>query len=421
MKFDVIVIGSGIVGLSSAYHIKRLNQDLNIAVLDRCSTYAQGNTGRATAGFRDIYSSEINYLMSSSSIDFYHHIQEDKKKFMGMSFLGYLFLLSKNELNSPVIERILKRGKSRLLDDKQIGEMSGLQTKPDSHVLEVIDLPEICGGLYGENCGIFEPDLICSFYYEELKKMGVEFSFNTTVEGLNLTPVSPMDYPGEPFLWQEKTISGINTNHGNLSAEKIIIASDVWANQLLDPIGIDTHSRPKKRQVFQVIGRKLEEMLFNCNLNKENIYPMTVLPKYGIHFRPTPNARAFRVSGADEIGRSFSLEENPDAERSFYDYSLKPVLQEYFPAFTEAKIQSMWAGYYSYNTLDSHPSIFSELNLIISTGTSGSGLMKGDAIGRIVEGLFSGREKTELYGGKSLNTSSLGIKNRDVPREDFVI
>jgi FAD-dependent oxidoreductase domain-containing protein 1 len=421
MKYDVVVVGSGIVGLSSAYHLKRLNRDLKIVVVDRYATYAQGNTAKATAGFRDLYSSEVNYKLANSSISFYSNVQKSLDFDMGMHFVGYLFLLTESQLSEKVIGKMLKRGSSRLIGKDELSGIKGLNMKLNSEAANVMKLGNVAGGFFGENCGIFEPDLITSYYFKELQKMGVEFMFNTVVTQLNLTADPSLDFPGEPFLWQEKTVSSLSTNRGIIEADWIVLANDIWVNQLLDPLGIDSHMRPKKRQVFQVKGKQLEDMIFDCDLNDEGIFPMTIVPKSGVHFRPSPKEREFRVSGADEIGRPFGFEENPEPERSFYEYSLKPVLQEYFPAFAEASIRSMWAGYYSYNTIDSHPYIFKELNIIIATGTSGSGLMKGDAIGRIVEGLYSGRKRTELFGGKPISTTSLGIAERNLPPEDFVL
>jgi len=421
MKYDVAVVGAGIVGLSSAYHLKRLNKDLKIVIVDRYPTYAQGNTAKATAGFRDLYSSEVNYNLARSSISFYSHVQKSLDFDMGMHFLGYLFLLTESQLSEKVIGKILKRNSSRLLEKDELNSIPGLNLKLNTETSRVMDMYDVAGGLFGKNCGIFEPDLITSYYFTELQKMDVEFKFTTDVLRLNLVSTSPLNYPGEPFLWQEKTISSLTTNKGSIDADTIVLANDIWVNQLLDPLGIDSHMRPKKRQVFQVKGKQLEEMMFNCDLNKEGIFPMTILPKSGVHFRPSPKEKEFRVSGADEIGRSFAVEDNPEPERSFYEYSLRPVLQEYFPSFADARIKSMWAGYYSYNTIDSHPYIFKELNLIVATGTSGSGLMKGDSIGRVVEGLYSQREDTILFGGKLIKTSSLGVKERNLPPEEFVL
>lgn len=45
MKIDFTIIGAGIVGLSTAYHLKKLNTDLNVIVLEKESDLAIHQTG----------------------------------------------------------------------------------------------------------------------------------------------------------------------------------------------------------------------------------------------------------------------------------------------------------------------------------------------------------------------------------------
>lgn len=81
----------------------------------------------------------------------------------------------------------------------------------------------------------------------------------------------------------------------------------------------------------------------------------------------------------------------------------------------------MWAGYYSHNTIDMNPYLFGSTNLIVVTGTSGSGILKEDSIGRVVSAFYNGKEDADLYNGRSLKTEDLGIKNRKVLNELFVL
>ncbi|MCL4444325.1 MAG: FAD-binding oxidoreductase, partial [Candidatus Thermoplasmatota archaeon] len=93
-KYDVIIVGAGIIGLSTAYHIKNESRDLRILVVEKAPSYAQGNTGKSAAGFRDMFSSEINFKLSSSTVNFYKHVQQHLGYDIGMNFVGYLFLMN---------------------------------------------------------------------------------------------------------------------------------------------------------------------------------------------------------------------------------------------------------------------------------------------------------------------------------------
>ncbi len=83
----------------------------------------------------------------------------------------------------------------------------------------------------------------------------------------------------------------------------------------------------------------------------------------------------------------------------------------------------MWAGLYSYNTIDNMPYVFEENGVIAVGGDSGSGVMKGDAMGRVVEAVYREGESAnaELFGGRDYQASRLGFKSRDLEREEWVI
>lgn len=416
---DVIIVGAGIVGLSSAYHIKRENPDISVRIIDRSGSYAQGNTGRSAAGFRNLFSSDVNFKLANSSIEFYKHIQEELGFDLGMKFSGYLFLL--NNIEPPWVPIMTDRGIGEILSIDEIFDSGILRKSPDPDTASVLGIKDLDHALIGRNCGIVEPDLICSFYYQELVKMGVEFSFSTEVKKIVMEPVNPMNYPGEPYIWQDKIVKELETSLGTLSAERYVLATDVWTTELLDPLGIDSHTRPKKRQVFQVSGPEIQKTMNSCRINQDRMMPFTVLPKSGVYLRPAPKEKSIWVGVADNLGRDFSFTEEPEAEPGFYELNLKALIDPYFPAFEQSKVTSSWAGYYSYNTLDKAPYIFNALNTIVATGTSGSGIMKGDAIGRIVEGVFSGKDVVKLHDGSKLNSGSLGLLRIGMEHEQVIL
>jgi glycine/D-amino acid oxidase-like deaminating enzyme len=419
-KYDLIIVGAGITGLASAYHIKRENPDMSICILEKKPTYAQGNTGKSASAFRDLFTSDLSYKLTSSSISFYKHIQENIGFDLGMNFCGYLFLMNKNNLDAESVTKVRKRTDTLILNRDQISDL-GINCTPNPEVAEIMGLNNIEGGLLGKNCGIIEPDLIASFYNQELEKMSVDMKYNTKVEKLNLEPAKKLVYPGEPFVWQDKTIESVNTNKGIIKATHYLLATDVWATELLDPIGIDSHIRPKKRQIFQVSGEKIKQMVNKNYKNEAGTFPFTIFPKPWIYFRPEPKSQSFWTTVTDDIGRDFYLEEDPQPEISFYNMNVLLVAQEYIPAIKDSKVTSSWAGYYSYNTIDGNYYIFNELNVTVATGSSGSGIMKGDAAGRIISALIAGKEKAILYNGLSVDTSDLGITNRKSPIEELII
>ena len=420
MRYDVIVIGAGIVGLSSAFYIKKENPDLRVAVVERSPTYGQGNTGRSAAGLRDVFSSDLNYRLSNGFISFYRHVQDFGTP-LGMKFSGYLFLMGKDDRRLDSFRELAGKIDLSFLPLNDLEAMGYLNVKPAGEGAKIMGLQDIETAVLGKNCGIVEPDRICSYYYNQCVGMGIEFFFNFNVRELSLEPVHKLDFPGEPFLWQEKTLGRITGSNGDLEADRFVLATDVWSTPLLDPTGIDSHVRPKKRQVFQVSGEQVEKMVFDDRFTGEGVCPFTILPGTGIYLRPAPMEKAFWVGVADDLNRDFSFTEDPQPENSFYEMDMLQVIRSYFPAFSSSRMTSGWAGYYSYNTIDKSPYIFQNLNIIVATGTSGSGILKGDAIGRTVEAVYSGKETVNLHNGLKFNTRDLGIYDRKVDPERIIL
>ena len=97
MKTDVLIIGAGVLGLSSAYHIKRTNPDLKVLLIDQFGGPAQGNTGKCAGGYRNMLTTDTNIKLSESTIAWFKDLQENQGFNIGFHNTGYLYLLSEVE------------------------------------------------------------------------------------------------------------------------------------------------------------------------------------------------------------------------------------------------------------------------------------------------------------------------------------
>ncbi len=426
-KFDYIVVGAGLLGLSSAYYLKKFMPDKTVKVVEKESTYSQGNSGRSVAGYRDLFSTEVNFKLAEASIGFYRHIQNDLGYDIDMRYVGYLFLMSSRKYKAMkhIIENMQKRTRIRILTKKEIAKIDPLIPNPQGREAELLELEPMDFGILGQNCGVLEVDKLSKFYYDSCRDLGVEFSFGTEVTNVKITPLNSIGYPGEPFLWQKKKISGIETNKSMLIADRVIFATGAWTGKLLDSIGVDSHIRVKKRFVYQIGGSVVRNIVNSSyGLNNESIFPLVVLPSYGIYLRPHPPSGTFWVTTSgttsdQEIGKTFSYEppekiEYIDPDQEYFVTNILPVIREYLKGFDDIKITGRWTGYYSLSTQDKTPYIFPFLNGIVATGGSGAGLMKADSIGRIVASIVSGKKRTTLFNGSIITNSNLGMEDRNV-------
>jgi len=294
---------------------------------------------------------------------------------------------------------------------------------------ELMGLPPINGGVFGHKCGRLDPDKLVRYYANEFIKMGGELAFSTEARALLLGPSKRLGIEGEPFVWQETRIEGVSTDRmGAVNADNIVLAGGAWENELLEPVGIESHVKAKKRQLFSVPARGggLQALMHARGFNKLGLLPLVILPKSGVHFKPVSEEGDFWIACEDQVNRPFiDLPEHDlekyQAEREFYEKSVYPVLTSYFPDFRDARIKAMWGGLYAYNTIDSIPFAFRSGNLIVVGGDSGSGIMKGDSLGRIVDALYRDQPEATLFGDIHYATSKIGFERRDVEKEEWVI
>ncbi len=434
--YDVIVVGAGIMGVASAYYLKKSNPEKRILLVDRHGAPGQGNTGRSNAMFRNTFSSSDNQTLSNSSIDFYTHVQEELKVDIGLQKIGYLWLMNEGQLSrsEPFLRGMERNGVEVVRHSREDLRrlLPGMVTEFRGDGEEALmGLPPVEGGVFGPKCGRLDPDKLVRFYAGEFKSAGGEFSFNTEVKSLGIGPSKRLGIDGEPFVWQDFRVEGVavsGATEGVLGAETVVLAGGAWENELLEPMGIDGHVKAKKRQLFsiQAKGAKLEALLHSSGFNPLGLLPLVILPKAGVHFKPVSEEKDFWVACEDEVNRPFiDLPEHDldryTAEREYFEKSVYPVLVSYFPDFRGSKVKAMWAGLYSYNTVDNLPFAFRESNLIVVGGDSGSGIMKGDSLGRVVDSLYRDEEEARLHGGVSYRVSKLGFRRRDVEREEWVI
>jgi glycine/D-amino acid oxidase-like deaminating enzyme len=423
--YDVLIIGSGVIGLSIGYHIKNNHPDLSVLIIDRKTASAQGDTAKSMAAIRDTFTSDVNRLLSGSTIDFYKHVQNELGFSLNLELIGYLWLLTQSDFKvfESAEQGMRQQGiRLKVFEREELAQMiPDLVLDPSSEQSKLMDLQPVHKAVQGLNCGTVAPDMIAKFYENEYRKLGGEFQFGVEAKSLRLAAKKSLDLPGEPYVWQEKSIPGIETGKGPLSADTTVVAIGARTPLLFDQLGIDCHVRSKKRQVFQLHGSNLDRLLNSKGFNEQNTVPFTILPKGGVCVRPVKGEKGFWVEAADYIGRAFSFEEEPSAEENYFTMNIYPILSEYYPCFANLRPTSSWAGFYDINSLDATPIVDKVENCILATGMSGSGIMKADSIGRIAAALYDDKTETTLYGNRTISTSRLNIKNRDIGKEQFVL
>jgi glycine/D-amino acid oxidase-like deaminating enzyme len=392
---QVIIVGAGILGLASAYHILQSRRGLDLLVLERLPGPGLGDTARSAAAFRDMFSSPVNRDLSQGSIASYEKIETESGG-IGLKKIGYLWLMTVRQVQErrQVLAAMAQAGVR--FETLELGDLAARLPE-----LEVRDLRQ---GIFGLNCGILEPLKLTRFYEQEVLKLGGQVRYRREVTGFSRDRQGRIN----GIRWGEEEIAGT-----------VIIAAGAWNGRLLAQAGVEIPVAPRKRQLFSVPARKesILRLLHNSSFSPHTLLPMTILPG-GAYLRPE---RASFILGYANPEQAPGLEEPAKAERGFFETRIRPQVAPYFPAFEGLAPTHAWAGHYDEHGPDNTPFVEWLAGALVVGGSSGSGVMKADSLGRIVAGRLQGLVVVELGHGRAFRVADLGLTPRTVPPEEFVI
>jgi FAD-dependent oxidoreductase domain-containing protein 1 len=426
-EHDVVIVGAGIVGLSVGYHIKSANPKLDVVIVDKRGAAGQGSTAKSAAAFRCLFASRTNFALADSSAEFYRHVQDDLKFDLKLRWAGYLWFFDEDGYRKmlPVFKELGNKGfQYKEYEEADLRRKLGMKTSfVDDEEAKMMGLGSVYRGVHIPKAGLIDVDSLVKFYESEFLKLGGKIQYHTDVRELNVEPRSSLGVPGEPYFWQDASVTGVKTSRGLMKSKKTVIAAGAWASELLDPVGIECFIKAKKRQVFSIKANTeaLKKLLYCKEFTEAGCLPFTILPKPTAYIRPAPEEEALWLAYADEFPRAFKIEEEPEPEENYYKFGIYQVMVKYFPQLTDCQPFSSFAGLYEINSIDGQPVIFEENGVIVTGGASGSGILKADAIGRITAALHNGEEQAQLYGGRKFKVSDLGLKSRSVEPEKLVI
>lgn len=420
-----MVVGAGVLGLSSAYHLKRQNPDRRVLVIDTFGGPGQGNTAKSAGIFFNLFTSEVNHLLADSTIDWLFHLQNELGYDLNLAKYGYLYLLSEakhDSLKGPT-EKMRRRGvELRTFGREDLRRMMpDLVTEFGEEETELMGLEPVDVGVLGVKCGSVNTDALARSLESEFLKLGGEVSYNTTATGLTLRPEKELGVDGEPFVWQDIRVTGAETDRGEIHAGTTVVAAGVWSERLLDQIGFDTMMRPKKRVIFVFKDPRLRRLIAAKGFSDHDTLPFTHIPEISVYMKVDLTEGSIWLGCADDFGRRYGLEDDPQPEGRLYSNNIYHALVKYLPCFEDVRPVNMWAGQRAINRYDAVPVVAPAPGMIYVGSATGSGITKCDALGRTVAAVYADEKEIELYGGRRFEASDIGIGTRKVEKESFKI
>ncbi len=220
-SYDVIIIGGGGHGLSTAYYLAKEFSITNVAVLER-GYLGSGNVGRNTTAVRS------NYLMPES-IRFYEH---SMKMWENLSHdLNYNVMFSQRGVlnlgHSPAqLDDYARRGNAMRHLDADAELLTPAQIKK---LMPAIDISSsarfpILGGLMQWRAGTARHEAVAWGYARGADRRGVDIIENCEVQG---------------FINDGDQVVGVRTSRGEIRAKKVAVAVAGSTGHVMRMAGID--------------------------------------------------------------------------------------------------------------------------------------------------------------------------------------
>jgi sarcosine oxidase subunit beta len=352
-RFDVAVIGAGIIGTSIAWNLARRGCT-SVAVVEKEVSPGLGSTAKAAGGIRAQFSSEINVRLSILSLERFEKFPEEMGVPAVFNQAGYLWIATSAE-ELALFERNAAMQR-RLGLAIELLDREGVRRKAP-----YVRTDDVAGGVFHGRDGYAPPADYVMGYHRKARELGVTFLFGTEVTG--------------------REGSTLRTTTGDLVADRTVIAAGAWSGRVGDRLGVEIPVQPVRRQCF--VTEPLPAL--------PHPIPMTVDYTSGVYLHSE--------SGGVLIGKADKAEPpgfNENADWTFLE-KVAELAMDRVPALGEAAIRTGWGGLYEM-TPDHHP-ILGEAapGLFAACGFSGHGVMHAPATGQLMaELLLDGRASLDL-------------------------
>jgi len=363
MSYDAIVVGAGISGAATAYHLRKAGA--KTLLIERGSP-ASGGTGKSAAIIRQSYSTPLLVRLARASITMFENAKSVLGREAGFVQDGYCFVVS---------AEMLEGAKKNVAMQRSLGIVNEWSEGPGfpQHLPE-IDPDGIAGIVYEPHGGYADPVQATEAFVGAFEKLGGEFRARTAVRRL---------------LRQGDRITGVELDSGEVSAAHVVNAAGPWARPLAASAALDLPLRSVREQdtVWQVpAGRPMPKVSISMAVD-------------ACYYRPLGQGRFI-------IGRGFPkdyFDVDPYNYKATADDDFIRDVQarvgRRFPAFACMKLIDAYAALYDV-TPDWYPIVGPRAGLAgyaDFSGGSGHGFKIAPAIGgELADWLLTGKAAADF-------------------------
>jgi glycine/D-amino acid oxidase-like deaminating enzyme len=358
MSYDAIVVGAGISGAATAYHLRKAGAK---TLLIERGEPASGGTGKSAAIIRQSYSTPLLVRLARASITMFENARAELGKDAGFVQAGYCFVLSHDMLDGA---------KKNVAMQKGLGIVNEWCDGPGfpQHLPE-INPDGIAGVVYEPHGGYADPVQATEAYVGAFERLGGELRARTPVRRL---------------LRKGDRITGVELDGGEIAGNIVVNAAGPWAKPLAGSVGLDLPMRSVREQdtVWQIpAGRNIPKTSISMGVD-------------ATYFRPLGQDRFI-------VGRGFPKEYvdvdpynyKSSADQDFIS-DVQTRVERRLPAFAGMKLIEAYAALYDV-TPDWYPFVGPRSGIAGYAdfcGGSGHGFKIAPAIGReLADWLLTGK------------------------------
>jgi glycine/D-amino acid oxidase-like deaminating enzyme len=362
-RYDVVVVGSGVIGSSIAYHLAR--KQLRVAVLERGGIAEEPVASWASAGgVRRQGRHTAEARLASESIARWETLEQELDADLQYRQGGNLFLAETDDEAQQLVAFVCEQqtngfGDVRLLDRQEV------------HALVPALSAHIVAGSYSPQDGQADPPRTTRAFAIAAQRLGAIYLKNTPVSSL---------------LLRGGHIVGVNSEHGTLYSDHVVLAAGAWSDEIAASIGLRLPVRMEAPQ-----------MLLSSPAEVGMLRPVLGTAGRLLSLKQLSD-------GSFLLGGGWSGDPTPDRRH----YTLRPasvqgnweVACAILPGVKQQRVVRSWCGLEAVS-IDDIPFIgpvAGLTGLTLALGFSGHGFAISPAVGRCVADQIAGLAVPELAG-----------------------
>ncbi|HEV8211952.1 MAG TPA: FAD-binding oxidoreductase [Vicinamibacterales bacterium] len=356
-KFDVVVIGGGVVGTSVAFHLSRLGAK-KVLLLER-ETIGSGTTAQSSGILRTHYSVRENVELAKRSWDVFNDFAAyvgDEEASCGLVRCGYLISAAAGDKLEPL--------RASLAEQEAHGiRLEVLSPAQASELLPIASFDDAALIGFEPDAGFADAYLVATSFARSARRGGV-----TIREGVC----------ANRLLLDGARMIGVATSAGDVACDTVVSTQNIWTRELAAWVG---HAMPVVPERHAVLALECETAPYTLAMP---VFKDLASP--GMLYCRSYGGRQMLVSEG-LVGERLAATDTEQADVPLdYVAEVGEQVAARFPAYEAAGLASSWTGVYDV-TPDWNP-VLGRLpgvgGLVMGFGFSGHGFKLSPTVGRVL-------------------------------------